>query len=858
MTDAPRTVARDSLDARWSDWFPFDPYPQQADGVERALDAMRDGGFLALEGACGTGKTLIALAAGLQAIEDGVGERVLAVTPVKQQLKQFVAEVRAINAGNSRDERVDGLVVVGKRDLLPYARTDALPGESVHDAASDLRETTVSLVHRESTHALDVSPGDLDGRINVCAASDCDRLSYAETRCPDHREERDEEAPWYDPVRAEALCSLVESLGGDRLETAGVSAPYPADPPHTRDVLDIYDAEELPAGEAGYFDPFFARFLADEGWPGVDFSAGEDNVLDAEALVAAAVRRGTCPHECLAALMPEADVLVGNYNHAFDPITRQLTAEKAGILDGDTLLVVDEAHMLEERVRDLLSETCSLHALRTAHRDLVLSREYLSGTGGEPGADSATHQRHARQTLAEFDSVDERDLAFAQSVLEWAAATVDDEVSEFLGSEYGDWARQFAEGSLPEDDHEIPLRDPESVSTDRLTDRALSEFPDDVWTRVRDACYVAGEVHENDDQTDRTPTAPNVGRFFHQWGVLDHATYFREIELEYSEKAVADTTLPEWAEAFNASLVLFNCIPRDPLARVLDDLAGGVLMSATLEPFDVFERVSGLELLSEGREEGDGGGEDRPPRRVEDATYGLGFPPENRASWVVDLPAFTYRNRGPPATDYEEMTRVRRSYASALVTAARSHGNVLVCMPSYREAEWAVDYLRERIGKPVLRDRSSESSETDAMLGRFFQEDGTNRVLVTSARGTVTEGVDYHGERLHCVVVVGVPYANTSTPRMGAVMNAYDREFERGSGFDTAVQVPAVRKSRQAFGRVIRGPDEAGVRLLFDRRYLPNAPRSVNALLGEREREEFSAVSPDMLDLALEQFWTSR
>jgi DNA excision repair protein ERCC-2 len=264
------------------------------------------------------------------------------------------------------------------------------------------------------------------------------------------------------------------------------------------------------------------------------------------------------------------------------------------------------------------------------------------------------------------------------------------------------------------------------------------------------------------------------------------------------------------------------------------------------------------------------GGEQREPRTVETASYGLAFPEANRESWVVDLPAFTYRNRGPPVVDYDEMTRTRRAYAGALTTLARSPGNVLVCLPSYREAEWAVDYLREHVETPVLRDRSSDASETDAMLERFFQRDDVDRVLVTSARGTVTEGVDYHGDRLHCAVVVGVPYANTGTPRMRAVMNAYDRTFgttdettvpgssSSSAGFSTAVKVPAVRKARQAFGRVLRGPDETGVRVLLDERYLPDAPRSVNGLLGERERREFSAVSPDMLDLGLERFWSSR
>jgi len=869
--DRQRTVPRSSIDAPWADRFPFDPYPQQVDGVERALEVFDDGGYLALEGACGTGKTLIALVAGLQAVAEDRAERVLAVTPVKQQLKQFVAEVRALNRTGAD---VAGLVLVGKRDLLPYARTGALPGEeSVHEAAADLRETAARLVARGSRLELDVAPGDLDGRISTCEHAECGRNAYDDRRCPDHREREDgDDRPWYDPVRAAALCALVEEMDGPRLETAGATAPYPVDPPHTRDVLDIYDSEELPAGEAGYFDPFYARYLADEEWIPFDPSAGEAGVLDPEALAGAAVARGTCPHEALAALMGEADVLIGNYNHAFDPATRRLTREKAGVLDDETLLVVDEAHMLEERVRDLLSDSVSLHALRTAHRDIALAREYLSGTGGEPDADPAAHRRDAERVLAEFGDVDRRDLRTAGEFLEWVAGRLDEEVRDYLEEEYGDWARRFAEGSLPDDDHEIPLRDPETVEVDRLTAAAEAEFAPDVSSRVRAAGAAAAAIHDEDGQTDRTPVCGGVGRLLADWGRADRETYFREIELTYSEKSVADTTLPEWAGAYNAALTLYNCVPREPLARVLDDLAGGLLMSATLEPFYVFQTVAGLDRLAgaDGPEGGDGpdalggrsdGGDDsRPgsgPRRVETVSYGLSFPEENRASWAVDLPAFTYRNRGPPAETYAEMSRTRRAYASAMGTVARSPGNVLLCLPSYREAEWAVDYLREHVDAPVLRDRSSGAGETDALLDRFFQDDGIGRVLVTSARGTVTEGVDYKGHRLHCAAVVGVPYANTAAPRTRAVTTAYEGVFG-STGFEAAVQVPAVRKARQAFGRVLRGHDEVGVRLLLDGRYLPDAPRSVENLLGGRERPEFSAVSPDMLDLALDRFWDGR
>lgn len=896
MTQEPRvvsdsigeeTVPRASIDAEWADLFPFDPYPQQVDGVARALEVCQERGYLLLEGACGTGKTLIALVAGLQAVIDGDADRVMAVTPVKQQLKQFVTEVRAINDHRNRTEHanepIDGLVMVGKRDMLPYAREEQLPGTNgVHETASDMRETTAALISRESSLELDIAPGELDGRINVCDESGCDRLSYGAHECPEHRSNRDEDVPWYDPVRASALCHLVAQQDGPRLETAEATAPYPETPPHTRDVLDIHESDELPAADSGYFDPFYARFFADEEWVPFGFDESDTNVLDSETIVRAAVSRGTCPHEAMASLMSEADVLIGNYNHVFDPTTRRLTHEKAGVLDEGTVLVVDEAHMLEERVRDLLSDTLSLHALRTAHRDVALAREYLSGTGGEPGADARAHEREATSTLSEFDRITQSDLRTGQQFIEWLIDAIDEEVSEFLNEEYNDWQRRFHEGSLPTDDHEIPLREPETVEIDRITEAAQSAFDGDVWRRMRTIGAAVAAIHDNDSQTDRTPVSESVGALLFEWGLADNGTYFREIELEYAEKS-ADTTLPDWASVYNGSLSLYNCIPHDPLADIFEELAGGVLMSATLEPFDVYLRVSGLEHLSNGsrsdpnpnpdpdpdsgsnsgsdsnsnsNSEAHGDEVDGQSRRIETTGYGLSFPRENRASWIVDLPAFTYHNRGPPATPFDAMTNARRAHASAIVTVARSRGNILLCLPSYAEAEWAVTHLREHVSKPVLRDRSTESGATDAMLGRFFQDDGIDRVLVTSARGTVTEGIDYKGSRLHTAAVVGVPYANTANARMKAVMNAYDRAFET-DGFEYAVQVPAVRKARQALGRVLRGHSEVGTRVLLDGRYRPDAPRSVNEYLSSSEQAEFRTVSPDMLGFALDQFWDS-
>jgi DNA excision repair protein ERCC-2 len=118
-------------------------------------------------------------------------------------------------------------------------------------------------------------------------------------------------------------------------------------------------------------------------------------------------------------------------------------------------------------------------------------------------------------------------------------------------------------------------------------------------------------------------------------------------------------------------------------------------------------------------------------------------------------------------------------------------------------------------------------------------------------RGTLTEGVDYRGDRLAAAVVCGVPIVDTSSPRTRAVRTAYDRRF--GDGFRYALAVPAVRKARQAVGRVIRGPEEVGVRVLLDERYARDSWDSVRDLLGP-DRAEFQPVSPDMLGVGLDRF----
>jgi len=795
----PDAAVRDdtTMAGSWRDVFGHDePYDDQVDGIETAVETARDGGFLALEGACGTGKTMLALTAGIHLVRDPDSdfERVAVLTSVKQQLRQFEADLRTINGNLPDDHRpVSGLTLVGKADVCPYNRENAggIDDDNVYDRCEDLRDRTRGLTGEGPTTA------------DALAAD----------------------------ARSQQVGLADSGAGGATyLETAGEPSPYP---------------EEMPEFEDTEYCPFYAQYLADlpeDGDPAeaVPFDFTAEGLLTPDDLVARSVEHGTCPHSMMGAMLGHAEVVIGNYYHAFDPTT---TGSFTGaLLDDATFVVCDEAHMLEPRVRDLVSDGVADATLRDAESELSRVIQPLQFDETDARETAREDADLIRGELSDSD-VTLSELQETRAFVRDLRDELDRRVTAHLEREHRGWKANLSD--LP--DEEIPLRDPETPEPDAITEWAAREgYDGGVWARAEAVGAVVKRILDEAEDEQKTRAAPAAGRVLGEWYRNDHENYFREIDLERTW----DRTEPDgsWRRAYNASLSLHNCVPSDAIGERLADFGGGVLMSATLAPLDVFAEVTGLRHLE--REA------DRP---VVERTYGLDFPPENRESFAVAAPKFTYENRGPtPDGRDADENPTRRTYADAVAEVAGSPGNVLVGMPNYAEAEWMAGALRERVDEPVLIDESSGDDATETLKDDFFA--GESKVLVTSLRGTLTEGVDYRGDKLRAAVVCGVPIINTASPRTRAVRTAYDREFGGGGsgsrgGFEYALTIPAVRKARQAIGRVIRGPEEVGVRVLVDERYARDSWDSVREYFPEND--EFQAVSPDMLSLGLERFWSS-
>jgi len=274
---------------------------------------------------------------------------------------------------------------------------------------------------------------------------------------------------------------------------------------------------------------------------------------------------------------------------------------------------------------------------------------------------------------------------------------------------------------------------------------------------------------------------------------------------------------------------LYTCIPRNVTSELFDEVAASVLMSATLRPFDVTTDVLGLEDAAS-------------------MAYGMGYPEANRRTFAADIPPLFASDRNDPET--------QAAVGSLLRDAIRfTPGNTLAFFPSYAEAERYHERLAGGGLGSVYLDGPDEDEER--LRSEFVADDGA--ALFTSLWGTLGEGVSFDGDDARTVVVVGVPYPHLSD-RTEAVQQAYDRAFADRApdpGWTYAVEIPTIRKTRQALGRVIRGPEEFGVRILADRRYTDAdmGKYSVRSSFPKEERAELLDVAPEKLKFAMLNFY---
>ena len=237
-------------------------------------------------------------------------------------------------------------------------------------------------------------------------------------------------------------------------------------------------------------------------------------------------------------------------------------------------------------------------------------------------------------------------------------------------------------------------------------------------------------------------------------------------------------------------LKIFCKDPSRFIGPILESAYAVVAISATLQPFDFYRTVLGF-----------------PQQKTAEIALPSPFPRENRKIVVLPNVDTTWKGR---AQHFDGIAETVASLAES------SGGNFLALFPSYVFLREIADRMPV-IRKKTLVQRSDMTEWERRMLLDALRAplEGGTLILAVSG-GMYAEGIDYQGEMLSGVFVVGPALPSVSFEQE-LLKRYYDEQY--GAGFEYAYLIPGMTRVVQSAGRVIRSETDVGVIALLCKRF---------------------------------------
>ncbi len=167
-----------------------------------------------------------------------------------------------------------------------------------------------------------------------------------------------------------------------------------------------------------------------------------------------------------------------------------------------------------------------------------------------------------------------------------------------------------------------------------------------------------------------------------------------------------------------------------------------------------------------------------------------------------------------------------RKYVESLAEFSEEiNSNVAMFSSSYRIQRRLIEEgLKDKIegqGRNFYQEeRGMDGNKARGILEDFKleTENGGNGFLCATANGRFAEGADFPGKELEGIFLVGIPFDRMSL-RTKLYLDYYKETYGEKKGMYYGYIVPALRKSSQALGRVLRSKNDRGVFICGDERY---------------------------------------
>ncbi|KAL0946901.1 hypothetical protein HGRIS_013065 [Hohenbuehelia grisea] len=526
---------------------------------------------------------------------------------------------------------------------------------------------------------------------------------------------------------------------------------------------------------------------------------------------------GTCPYFTVRRMMPFVDIIIYSFHYLLDPkVAEQVSKE----MSNDAIVVFDEAHNIDNVCIESLSIDITRPMLDSAARSVTKLGDKIEEIKTTDAAKLQDEYAKLVEGLQEdIPETNDTDGFMASPVLP------------------DDLLKEAIPGNIRKAEHFVAFlkRFVEYLKTRMRVLHVVAETPLSFLQHLKDITYIERRplrfCAERLQSLIRTLELNRLDEYSALQKVASFATLVSTYEKGF-------LLILEPFETDNATVpnpvFHFTCLdPSLAIKPVFERFSSVVITSGTISPLDMYPKMLQFTPVVQ---------ETYPMTLTRNAFLPLVI---TRGSDQVAISS-RFEVRNDPA--------VVRNFGSILIEYSKIVPDGIVAFfPSYLYMESIVaawndmGILNEVWKNKLIFVETPDANETSIALENYRRacDNGRGAVLLSVARGKVSEGIDFDHNYGRAVIMFGVPYQYTESrilkARLEYLRDAYRIRESEFLGFD------AMRNAAQCVGRVLRGKTDWGLMVFADKRFAradkrAKLPRWINQYI----TETVSNLSTDM------------
>ena len=469
-------------------------------------------------------------------------------------------------------------------------------------------------------------------------------------------------------------------------------------------------------------------------------------------------KRGICAWSTARSSVKDSDIIVCDYNHVFVDNIREASLPSMGLEIEDTIIIVDEAHNLPNRIRMGLERRLTNQVIRDAFNEMEEFRGHLENQITKlMSSDSQSEIDH-------FETDNARKCEAALSRIRVNVGEYIADLKKLLGKQ-----------------DEIMTSPIELLE---IIENSLLETIDEPLN-LSNFIRTLHEVQVEVDEELNNGSDPASHRLAEILTILDDRR---------GEKALA-TVFDVMGIKEEGRITTYLLDPGVVSESIFTRCSGAILMSGTLFPPSMYGEI--LRIPSN--------------REVIYEEYSSPFENDRRPVLLATDVTTKYSSRS------SENTKRIREHIHGVIRATSGH--VAVFLPSYDMLEEIINEGSWPGRRVIVEEKNWTKFQVENTLVQLkrSREQSQPCILAGVYNARLSEGIDYDENILDAVICIGIPMARPTASHQALRDYVSDKFGERNAWKYSAAQ-PAINSILQAMGRPIRKADDRAIVVILDRR----------------------------------------